>query len=263
MFYTCRETRSRVDGYSARALSPAEQLSVRAHLNTCATCCAELARAERIARAVRHAMIVVPPPGYLESLPSRLARRAEGSMGLPWRRPMRIAGLATAAALLVFIGHAVWTGPQAESTSESAVAPTSAVGPRPTVAKTSPALEPRTRQSAAKREDLMLVQLVTAEPRDIAGAQVSLSPVAMTSSEAPIPESWRIDQLIAAILRPRREAARSREASSGGGLYAGGEEAVALARQAPYDSRSSGYGGLTAFVAGSVSAIADVTLPLY
>ncbi|MBT3267666.1 hypothetical protein HN371_10955 [Candidatus Poribacteria bacterium] len=263
MFFTCRETRSRVDGYSARALNPPEQLAVRAHLNACDACRSEVAKAERISRAVRHAMTVVPPPGYMDSLPARLARQAESLPGSRWGKPARLAGLAAAAALLVFIGQAVWTGAPSDSETAHAVAPTSAGESRPTVAKASQALEPRTRQSAAKREDLMQVQLVAAEPREIAGAQVSLSPVAMAASEAPMHESWRIDQLIAAILRPRREAARSREESFGDGLYASGEEAVALARQATYDNRRSGYGGLSAFVAGSVSAIADVTLPLY
>ena len=79
MLLTCRETRTRVDAYGARALAPADQLAVRAHLNTCEACRVEVAKAERVTRVVRHSMTVVPPPGYMDSLPARLSARAEGA----------------------------------------------------------------------------------------------------------------------------------------------------------------------------------------
>lgn len=263
MLFTCRETVTRLDAYGAHALSAREQMGVRAHLNHCASCRAEFAKAKRLTRAVRHAMAVVPPPGYMESLPTRLAARDRSSRGSTgWVRPVRIAGLAAAALLFVALGRSLWQSPQVVS-PRALTAPASVSTSMPTVVKAAHGLAPRTSVNAAKRDDLMKVVLVAVEPREIAGAQVALSPAPMGRSEGPTVESWRIDQLIAAILRPRREAARSVGNPLGGALYPTGAEAVALARQSTYDARNAGLGGLTAFVSGSVSVIADVTLPLY
>lgn len=265
MLFTCRETVARLDAYGANALSAREQTGVRAHLNHCPTCRAESAKAARVTRAVSHAMTVVPPIGYLESLPARLvARQGDTSVshGVWWRHS-RVAAVAAAALLVILLGRSAWQQPTDMRLDPRVLAPTAVSDGGPTAVTGPQDLTPRTSASAEKREDLIEIQLVAVAPRTVTAAEVALTPMVTRESKGPMLESWRIDQLITAILRPRREAARSTAEGIGGDLYPTGEEAVALARQATYDARTGGLGGLTAFVSGSVSAIADVTLPLY
>ncbi len=264
MRFTCGETRERLDAYGAGDLPPGQQMRVRAHLAGCESCRGDFADSERVTRAVRHAMTVVPPPGYLEALPTRLeARRPAVAVARPaWTRPVPAAMAAVAALALFLIGRAFWVDAPAGVGGEPTFSPVARQDVTPTVAADAHELGPRVARSVEKSGDLMAVQLVMMEPRAITPSVEPIPRVAMARSKGPMMDSSRIEQLIATILRPRRDAVRASGESFDLDLYAS-EEAVALARQAPYASRSAGYDGLAAFVSGSVSAIADVTLPLY
>jgi|SaaInl4_135m_RNA_FD_contig_101_123100_length_7010_multi_6_in_0_out_0_3 hypothetical protein len=263
MRFTCGETRERLDAFGAGDLPHGEQMRVQTHLGGCQPCRSRFADAERVTRAVRSAMTVVPPPGYLESLPTRLDARQSVAAGArpAWLRLAPV-GMAAAALVVLLLGSNLWDGTPADGDADPAFAPIARQNAQPTPAADAYDSVPRVARNVEKRGDLMPVQLVMMEPRAITPSVEPIPRVAMGRSKGPMMDSSRIEQLIATILHPRRDAARASAESFDVDLYAS-EEAVVLARQATYASTRAGYDGLAAFVSGSVSAIADVTLPLY
>ncbi|MBM3216087.1 hypothetical protein FJZ36_14365 [Candidatus Poribacteria bacterium] len=101
MHLMCREVKARLDAYATGALPGSERLRLLAHLNSCPTCRLTLHAAERTAALVRRVSVAVPPPGYLESLPSKLDAMAPRALALSRLRRLTGAAVVAAVALLI------------------------------------------------------------------------------------------------------------------------------------------------------------------